>query len=71
MLANYAATMKPPLNCNQCFRMWALLTTNQIICSKLLEWLKLVELFMAMVLSNVENERCFPNLFFMKNELKN
>jgi len=50
MLANYVATMKPPLNCNPCFRMWALL----------------VELSMAMVFGNMENERCF-----MKSKLKN
>jgi hypothetical protein len=28
MLANYATTMKPPLDYNPCSRMWALLTTN-------------------------------------------
>jgi hypothetical protein len=50
MLANYATTMKPPLNCNPCFKMWALL----------------VELSMAMVLINMENESCF-----MKSKLKN
>jgi hypothetical protein len=33
MLANFVATMKFPLDCNPCFRMWALLITNQIICS--------------------------------------
>jgi hypothetical protein len=70
MLANYAATMKPPLDCNPCFRMWALLITNQTICSKLLEWLKLVELSMVMVLSNMEDERCFSNLSFMKSKLR-
>jgi hypothetical protein len=51
--------------------MWALLSTNQIICSKLSEWLKLVELSMAMVLSNVEDDMCFSNLSFMKSKLKN
>jgi hypothetical protein len=63
MLANSATTMKPPLDCNPCSRMWALLTTNQIICSKLLEWLKLVELSMVMVLSTVEDERHFSICF--------
>jgi len=70
MLANFAATMKPPLDCNPCFRMWALLTSNQIICSKLLEWLKLVELSMVMVLSNMEDERCFSNFSFMESKLR-
>jgi hypothetical protein len=71
MLANSATTMTPPLDCNPCFRMWALLTINQIICSKLLEWLKLVEPSMVMVLSTMEDERCFSNLFFTKSKLKN
>jgi hypothetical protein len=66
MLAKSIATMKPPLDCNPCSRMWALLTTNQIVYSKLLKWLKLVELSMAMVFSNVEGERCFFNMSFMK-----
>jgi len=34
MLANFLAIMKHPLNFNPCFRMWALLTTNQIIYFK-------------------------------------
>jgi hypothetical protein len=71
MLANSAAAMNLPLNCNPCFKMWALLTINQIICSKLSKWLKLVELSMAMVLGSVEGERCFFNLFIMKNKLRN
>jgi hypothetical protein len=71
MLANSAVVMKPPLDCNPCSRMWALLTINPIICYKLLEWLKLVELSMVMVLSSVEDERNFSNLFFMKSKLKN
>jgi hypothetical protein len=71
MLANFVATMNLPLNCNPCFRMWALLTINQIICSKLSEWLKLVELSMAMVLGSMEGERCFFNLSFMKSKLRN
>jgi hypothetical protein len=63
--------MKPPLDCNPCFRMWALLTSNQIIYSKLLKWLKLVELSMAMVLSNVEDDKWFSNMSFMKSKLRN
>jgi hypothetical protein len=71
MLANYVATMKPPLNYNSCSKMWALLTTNQIICFKLSKWLKLVELSMVIVLGNVENDMCFFHMFFMKSKLRN
>jgi hypothetical protein len=71
MLANFVAKMKPPLDCNPCSRMWALLNINQIICSKLSKWLKLVELSMAMVLGSMENDKCFSNLSFMKRKLRN
>jgi hypothetical protein len=36
-----------------------------------IEWLKLIELSMAMVLGSVKDERCFSNLRFMKSKLKN
>jgi hypothetical protein len=71
MLANFVAEMKPPLDCNPCSRMGALLSINQIICSKLSKWLKLVELSMAMVLGSVEDDKCFSNLSFMKSKLRN
>jgi hypothetical protein len=71
MLANFIVVMKPPLDCNPWSRMWTLLTINQIICSKLLKWLKLVELSMAMVLGSVEDERCFSNLSIIKIKLRN
>jgi hypothetical protein len=71
MLANFIVVMKPPLDCHPWSRMWTLLTINQIICSKLLKWLKLVELSMAMVLGSVEDERCFSNLSIIKNKLRN
>jgi hypothetical protein len=35
--------------------MWASLASNQFIFHKLFKWLKLIELFMAMVLGNVED----------------
>ncbi len=71
MLANFVAVMKLPLDCNLCSRMWALLTTNQIIFSKLSKCLKLVELSMVVVLGKVEDENYFSNLFFMKSKLRN
>jgi len=51
--------------------MWALLASNQIISHKLLEWLKFIELFMAMVLGSVEDERCFSTLSLTKNKSRN
>jgi len=71
ILANFATIMKLPLNCNLCSRMWALLITNQIICSKLSEWLKLVELSMVVDLGKMEDEKYFYNLSFMESKLRN
>jgi hypothetical protein len=71
MLTNFVVVMKFPLDCNLCFRMWALLTTNQIICSKLSKWLKLVELSVVVVLGRVEDENYLSNLSFIKSKLKN
>jgi hypothetical protein len=71
MLTNYVATMKPPLDYNPCSKMWALLITNQIICSKLSKWLKLVELSMDMVLGSIEDDMCFFHMSFMKSKLRN
>ncbi len=51
--------------------MWALLASNQIISHKLAEWLKFIEIFMVMVLENVEDERYFSTLSFTKSKLKN
>ncbi len=55
---------------NPCSKMWASLASNQIIFHKLFKWLKLIELFMAMVLGNVEDNRCFFILSFAKSKLK-
>jgi hypothetical protein len=37
----------------------------------LFEWLKFIELSMAMIMGNIKNERCSFNLGFMINKLKN
>jgi len=71
MLANFVVAMKPPLDYNPHSKMWTLLTTNQIICSKLSKWLKLVELSMAMVLGSMEDDMCFFHMFFTRSKLKN
>jgi hypothetical protein len=47
-----------------------LFTINQIIYFKLLEWLKLLELSMAMVLGSVEDERYFFNLSFYQKQIE-
>jgi hypothetical protein len=48
-----------------------MLSNNQFLSHLLSKWLKLIELSMAMVMGNIEDERCFSNMGFMKNKLRN
>jgi hypothetical protein len=56
---------------NPCTKIWANLVNNQLLFHQLFEWLKPIELSMAMIMGSVEDERCFSNLGFMKCELRN
>jgi len=71
MMSNVVATMKPLIHCNIWSKMWALFVNSQIISHKLYEWLKPIELFVAMVLGSVEDERCFFTFSFTKSKLRN
>jgi hypothetical protein len=71
MLANCHVAMSPPLDCNPCTKNWTNLASNQLFSHWLLEWLKPIKLSMAMIMGNVEDERCLSNLGFMKNKLRN
>jgi hypothetical protein len=50
--------------------MWTLFVNNQIISHKVFEWLKFIELSMAMVLRSVEDERCFFTFSFIKKQVE-
>jgi hypothetical protein len=71
MLANCHATMKPPMGYNLCTKIWTILSNNQLLSQQSFEWLKLIELSMAIVMASVKDERCFSNMGFMKSKLKN
>ncbi len=51
--------MKPPMDCNPCIRIWTTLSNDQFLSHQLSEWQKLIELYMTMVMGNIEDERCF------------
>ncbi len=52
-------------------KLWGWLASNVIVDDKLLEYLKFVELAIVMVLGNVEDERTFFNVNFLKLKLRN
>jgi hypothetical protein len=56
MLANCHATMSPIVNYNPSTKFWTKLAYNQLLSHWLSKWLKLIELSMAIIMGNVENE---------------
>jgi hypothetical protein len=56
-------------DCNPTIKLWGRLTSNVIVLDKLLEYLKLIDLTIVMVLGNVEDERTFSNVNFLKSKL--
>ncbi len=71
MFGNCHAIMKLPMDCNPCTKISTTLSNNQLFYHRLFGWLKLIELFVVMVMGNIEDERCFSNLGLMKNNLRN
>jgi hypothetical protein len=63
--------MKLLMDCNPCTKISTTLSNNQFISHQLFRWLKLNELFVAMVMGNVKDEKCFSNLRLKKNNFKN
>jgi hypothetical protein len=51
--------------------MWRWMANSQILKLKMFKFFKVVELVIAMVLGNVEDERTFLTFTFMKSKLRN
>jgi len=71
MLPNCHATINPPINYNPCTNIWIKLANNQLLCHWLSKWLKFIGLFMAIIMGNIEDDKCFFNFGFMNNNLRN
>jgi hypothetical protein len=71
MKSNATSCTKPHFNTNPLTHMWCLVTTSRILVSNFLEYVKLVKLTMVQIVYNVEDERCFSTLAFMKSKLYN
>jgi hypothetical protein len=69
-MQNHAqSTMLPPCDCNPTTHLWERLGFNVILNHHLFGWFKLAKFCMVTVLDNMEDERTFSNLAFIKTKL--
>lgn len=71
MKNNSHGALHMPPNYNHTTKLWGCLASNAIVAANFLEYLKLVELAIVMVLGSVENEKTFSIINFMKFNLCN
>jgi hypothetical protein len=71
MKLNASACMTLAFDLNPLTKMWHLVTTSQVLSFNFPKYVKLIELAMVQIVGNVEDERCFFTLTFMKSKLWN
>jgi hypothetical protein len=71
MFANCHVAMSPPLDYNPCTKIWTNSANDQLLFHWSSKWPKPNELSTIMIMGCIEDERCFPNLGFIKNKLRN
>jgi len=63
--------MKPFHDWNPTTQIWRRFASNVILKYRIYEYFKLIELTIVVILGNVENERIFSTITFMKSKLRN
>ncbi len=71
MKSNATTCMAPPFDLNPLTKMWRLVTTFQILSFSFPKYVKSAKLAMVQIVGNVEDEKCFSTLAFMKSKLWN
>jgi len=71
MKANLEQVMTPPYKQNPLIRLWQIFSANQILLVAFLEYFKMAELAMVLVLSSVEDEKTFSVVGIMKSKVRN
>lgn len=71
MIYNAQVAVSLPMTKNPMSHLWRKLYTNAFISMKLLEFIKVVEVAHVQVLGNVEDERTYSSLSFLKSMLQN
>jgi hypothetical protein len=69
MKSNETMCMAPLFDLNPLTKIWCLVTTFRVFSFQ--GYVKLAELVMLQIVGNVEDERCFFTLAFMKSKLWN
>jgi hypothetical protein len=69
--SNAITCMVPPFDISPLTKMWHLVTASRILVSSFPKYVKFVELAMVHIIGNVEDEKCFSTLAFMKSKLHN
>jgi hypothetical protein len=70
MISSTQAAMSLPMTKNPLPWLWPKLSSNVLISTKLLEFMKDVEIAHVQVLESVENERTFSSLLFLKEQVE-
>jgi hypothetical protein len=70
MISSTQVAMSLPMTKNPLSWLWPKLSSSVLISTKLLEFMKDVEIGHVQVLESVENERTFSSLLFLKNKLR-
>jgi diphthamide synthase subunit DPH2 len=63
--------LKRPFMINPVMRMWLSIDGNSFLRHSLSEYLKVVEIGIAIVLGSVQDERTFSTISFLKNKVRN
>ena len=71
MKSHAHAAMEEPRDENPLTKVWVRIGQNTLMLSRLLEYIKVAEIAIAVVLGSVEDERTFSTLSFMKSKLRN
>jgi len=71
MTNNVKLAMQNPFHVNPVIKLWKTLTSFWILKSKILKYIKLVELAIVKVIGSIENGHYFSTLTFTKTKLRN
>jgi hypothetical protein len=71
MRENVVCMLKRPFTINPVTRMWLSIDGNSFLRHSLSEYLKVVEIGIAIVLGSVQDERTFSTVSFLKNKVCN
>jgi hypothetical protein len=71
MKQNAAKVMEAPHDVNPVTKLWQRLGCNDLLVSRLSEYMRLAEIAIMAVLGSTEDERTFSNFAFVKNKVRN